>query len=1118
MAPARTTSSSHLLQILQSTVGDEALDLTFKAMKRLSEYENFRYDPESGRLEVLLPLADEDLWVRRRRVKTLAEFLEDDEQYAYSENPSEEYTFWLAQCVHYGLEFPITTEDAKAYVRGAIEQGIKKEPPHFRVLRKFLERQYLEMHEESDESDESEESEESEVDDDDQVVFVGPEEEESGFDMVDNDCQVVEDSLADEYLEAMMIDQEHDADDEDESDDTEREDKSDGTDDDDDNADLDSESDEPASDSDADMDDGGGGDHADDTQQDGDNQDDQAQETRGVSEGNPPDINMNADGDGISGPGDNTATPDHQQCESLAPQSANEPQLTLPRSPVAAIEEVDLSQESPTSIYDLSSDSDSQPVNASNNAGQDNTEEASYDAALREHIDCLYNEDEYDNFSEYHAGHIASGINDLRSSGRATRSSAAKDESKTSVEHIDAPSLSPVCLMDLDRDLETAQMCQKAERDDNTQQKDKSLGDRKSQDLPDVEDLLPSIAHNNKSGGVKTDMRIADAPGSQDSVFESIETCSPNPGSSQTLKPVEVRDLGKSNTRDKEGPTTFYPLPSATSLRSPCSEVDHDGKDIRALPLKTLSTSGTTGFINVPQGPKAWSSPPTTNFIDVPRGPKVWNSPSTTSFINVPRGPKAWSSPCRSRSGTLSGVTAHSPLLTPSPKESRFLRQLTFQKARGAVLHGKNAASMLDSFSSVTTQSNILSSPFVQNTTFPIRSFTNQTVQNKLELEAGMNAERSEQAREHQNIVNWHQQEYQRLREVNHQNIRKEQPGAEAIVEHGRIQQSSSRAGKRSAEDNILPCSIGSHSQLADQRSDIQRSLGNAAHQPRKKQCLETPSKNVEQSTGRRSTNSSSTGKKTSMMKTHSATQSGVDGCSTQERLPRKEGSFKTPITNDAARSAEKKETTYQRPKEQNRGGQSPTKTRASKAAAAKAKSEMSFRSIRDDANQTPKSKSMDATNNLSRQLIDSRDTTSKRDEDKTTRANQESLMSHPKTSKPELAWQSVTYTSNPMAGRRPGSYRLDSIEPQHFRDVITIVNPAARHGQSLKDLPLPRKISTMDPGTEQPLELQWVEQRRAFKKRKRDQFMANVPEDSLLMDKVPIMVSEPKGLRIEHF
>lgn len=1022
MSPADRAPSSSLMQILQATVGAEALDITSKAMKKLSKPENFRYSPVSNRLEVLVPLANEELWVRRKTVKTLMGYINADDQDALSQTPganNEEYTFWLAQCVHYGLNFPSTTEDAKRLVRMAVEQGLKKEPPHLRILSKRLKREYIERYGESDDEEDEDEDERKYDDDDEvQVPTVVPEEAQSEYDMVDNDCyddwQLAPSGPGDEDSDAALTEEAHNA--------------------------------------------------------------DEGQEARGVSEESIPAVNMNNDDDdGVYHLGDEISMPDYWPSDSPKRQPATKSPKVLPRRPAKAIEEVDLTQQSPTPIYDLRSDRDSESDNSSLHTEKAIAEEASYDAALRDHLEFFYNEDEYDQFSEYDAGSVTTETNDQRSSSRVTRSSAAKDKSKMSAGHVEAPSSSLAFLSDLYSDLDAVESGQKRKGKSKAKQKDTPPRDGLSPDFPSVEDLLPSATHVVKSSRLKTRKKTVSAPESKSymvedrpssqltcgntyillhnpkarsraSVLDSTEGHLPDPDMPQAPRTLKGTKPGKDNVGDKESTNVFVPPPSEIALNSSNSELGHGIEDGLMPPLTMRSHSG-----------------------------------KVVSVADEPRKHKPWSLPCRSKLEPVSGAAAQPVILTPSPRESRFLRQSTFQKKKGAVLQGKHGASMMDSFSRVTGQSTLLSTPFARHTHFPIQSFANQMAQRPFTFAARNSAE---QAREQQIIVDWHRKEYQKLREVKHQNFRKGQPEAEVAFGPEGTQGPMSIGGKEKIKDDNSSRSADKHGKTNDFHSNVQPSTSNGDSRPRKKPRLATPSKIVDLSKGRGKTSSSHTGGKTPMRKKTPVSDRIAKHSSDGEGFGKKEGSRKTPAKHKAAtRTSKKEKTENDKSKKKSRAGQTPTKTKA----------------------------------RLDRQESRLDDTAAKCDKNRKSPLSHEDRSSQSKSSKQAHGWESITYTSNPMAGRRPGSYRLDNLEPQHFREIVTIVNPVARPGQSLKGLPPPRQIPTPDHGSEPPLELQWVAQRRAFKKRKLDEFMASLPEDSTLKDRLPVIVGETRGLRFEY-
>jgi hypothetical protein len=80
----------------------------------------------------------------------------------------------------------------------------------------------------------------------------------------------------------------------------------------------------------------------------------------------------------------------------------------------------------------------------------------------------------------------------------------------------------------------------------------------------------------------------------------------------------------------------------------------------------------------------------------------------------------------------------------------------------------------------------------------------------------------------------------------------------------------------------------------------------------------------------------------------------------------------------------------------------------------------------------------------------------------------------------------------------------------------MTMEVPILGPGQEPQDLPPPRQVANPDHGAEPPLELQWVAQHQAYKKKKLDDFLAKIPKDSVFAGLEPRVVSDSRGVRVQ--
>lgn len=994
MAPAHThTKASSLLQVLQAALGSEAQDITFRAMKALSEPGNFRYAAKSGRLEVLVPLADRQLWVRRKSLDTLKAYLDDDRYSAGGgvgvgniDASDEEYTFWLAQCVHYGLEFATTAQDAKRFVSLAIDEGMKKEPLHLRILAKRLKQEYIEMYGEYSD----EEEEDGDEDEDDHAAIIVSEGEDSDSLIVDED------------------DEDHDRDDDNGDDD-----------DDDDDEDEDEDSDDTIE-----------------------------------------------DDDGVYDLGDDVEMP-NQPAETPPPQPTRKPQAMI-AGRFASISEVDLTQEPTTSIYDFPSDSDSEIDSPSKRPNRDTRGESFYDAALADHLNLLYDEEEYDQFSEFDPGSEASEAIRARSSSRVTRLSVPKSRAKIGSENAQAlPSSSPVCLTNLDAEIQAAEERKKSKK--HKKNKQKSTTDSVSQDLGDTQDAVPPVtpiatptiskAKKKKTGPARMKKPLLEnaltgspssEPKPQDSVVDSIEGDLTGLDDAETARPLLASRARKKSAK------SFIPVVTEVSVKSPDPESYHEVPNSLELPLRTRSPSGSDARIT-----------------HEPVKPTFWSSPSMTT-----------------RPECFSDMTTQSVGLTPSPRNSRYLRQSSLNKKKGAVIQGTYAKSRPKFLAGATTQSTAFAAPFRRNTNSLSPLFTKQVRRLEQEHTDGKNADEIEEEEQWEAIVGWYRQQNRKHREIEHTKLREEQWEAERSLAEGELRQSTSTLGKKRASNDSSPRHGGGHSKTTD-----------GGERPRKKARLVTPSKTTKGSREERKA-SNSHSKEKPPTKQSPTKEKAVKDHSTGGRPRRKKSTMRTPSKDKiveksfATKTSKIKKIAKKKTVKKRGTGGTPTRKRSSNASPSKT---------------NPAKTKAKGTKRLRTSPGTQRRTSPNQ-------AKERRHGSQSQCANQEQAWQQVTYTSNPMAGRRPGSYRLDSLPPHYFRDIMTIQNPIPRPGQSLQDLPPARQIPNPDHGSEPPLELQWVEKHRAFKKRKLDEFMAQVPKDSAFKGRVPLMSSGgPKGLRIEY-
>lgn len=983
MAPAHTNASS-LLQVLQAALGSEAQDITFRAMKHLSEPENFRYAAKSGRLEVLVPLADRQLWVRRKSLQTLRAYLDDD-QYSASGNgdldaSDEEYIFWLAQCVHYGLEFATTAQDAKRFVSVAIDEGMRKEPLHLRILAKRLKQEYIDMY--GDYPDEREEE-----DGHDHAAVVVTEEEDSDTSIVDNE-------------------------------------------------------DDNGNDDNGDDDDDEDVDEASDNMVDHDEEEDSN--------------DMIDNDDGVYDLGDDVEMLD-QPAENPLSKPTGKTQTMIPRR-FANISEVDLTEEPTTSIYDFPSDSDSELDSPSKRPHRDTRGESFYDAALADHLNLLYNEEEYDQFSEFDAGSETSEAIRARSSSRITRLSVAKSKSNIGTENAQAlPPSSPVCLTDLDTEVQGAEDPKKRKQHKNHKQK--STTDNVSQDSYDTQNtVLPvtpipkptmSKAKKKKTRSARMNKPLLEntRTGShsveskaQDSVVDSIEGDLTGFDDAETAGPLLTSRARKNRIDREKSVKSFVLAATDVSATSPDSESSHEVRNSLELPLRTRSPSGSDARI-------------THKTVK----PSFWSSPSKAT-----------------RPEYFAGETTQSIALTPSPRNSSYLRQSSLNKRKGAVIQGTYAKSRPEALAGSTSQRTVLSTPFRRNANSLSPLFTKQVMRLGKEPPDGKSADEIEEEEHWEAIVGWYRHQNRKHREIEHTKLREEQRKARRSLAEGEARSSASTVSNKRAINDSSPRQADHHSKITD-----------GGGRPRKRARLATPSKSTKASRGGRKTNDSHS-KEKPPTKQSPMQETAVKDHSTGGRPCNRKGVMRTPTKDKIV----KKKTA----KKRGTGG-TPTRKRSSKAS---------------PANTNPSKTKAKGTKRV-------RTSKSTQQRASPSQAKDRSRTSKSNNSNQEQAWEQVTYTSNPMAGRRPGSYRLDSLPPKYFRDIMTIQNPIPRPGQNLQDLPPPRQVPNPDHGGEPPLELQWVEKHRAFKKRKLDEFMAQVPKDSALEGRVPLMSSGSKGLRIEY-
>jgi hypothetical protein len=960
VSSANTQSS--LVQVLHATLGSEAEDMGFKAMKQLSKPANFRYAAGSRRVEVAVPQSNGRLYVRRRSVKTLRTYLEEPHA---EENGGNDhgYTFWLAQCIHYGLEFPPTSLDAQRILRKAISGGLKKEPEHLRILAKELRKKHIEQYGKTDEHGEEKSGE-----------AIVPNEEEP-VQIIDNTQLIYEEAT-------------------------------------------------------------------------------------------------------------DTEVPGRQQ-RSPRPRPTSKLEVVIPRK-TTNVSNLDVMKDPTVSIWDFPSDSEDNRI--SQHYHRAARGESFFDAALTEHLNYLYNEAEFDQFSEFEDESTGGeGIHE-RSSSRVTRSTVSNGNRGTTSEQVWTPSsLSPGTLSDLDRELEAAALRKRSKV--KAKKKGKSVTDGSSKGVSDTQDVVSTPTPGVKSTNLKRrkestradphkdaraneaapapkrvltgfqDRNLAlssvakssDQSGSeglnrcrqsetvqavqrQESIVHSIED-NPlpfNTAQSRSFEKAIIPGKNHANSRTRSGPS--IPSSSEPLVISSDSEFDHDLNHTFALPLRTRSLFSV--------------------------------APNDTAIANRHLKPDV---SCASR--------------TPRP-ESR---------------------------SSVTFQSAVLPAD-LQESQLPSRELAKGVTSRPQKSTGGKTAEqrKEDEKRELKRRKNRRKKERRKLR---------------AAAEKKEGKEKTRIRKQRAEEEGTVAGSEATHAPLAREQASSPQSQDTSHNQEESRRLASSAPR-------KRARNSSLTdqadhhGKATASSGYH---QPGID--TNGERPPKK------------ARSA----TPFQSEKQED----CTSKVHAQAVLPAKGAKEEAGNQIQSSKklDKKPK-KDEDRTDEKARVRVLKNSPHTKPPhkthqdilEDKPTKwrpttgkAWSKTSVSrdmvpnsnpapprHPKeekTDRPkpgEQAWRRITYTSNPMAGRRPGSYRLESVPPHHFRDLMTMEVPILGPGQEPQDLPPPRQVPNPDHGAEPPLELQWVAQHQAYKKKKLDDFLAKIPKDSAFAGLEPRVVSDSRGVRVQ--
>lgn len=135
---------SQLLQLLEATLPQEInlQGLIQIVVNRLTAGSSVRVTGRAG-VEVGIPQDDGLHWFEREPIHRLRErlFPSNHTPRPLSPTQSLEYPWWVAQCLHYDLPFPLTVTDAEALLGTALVNETLKRSRTIRLIRKRLKRQ-----------------------------------------------------------------------------------------------------------------------------------------------------------------------------------------------------------------------------------------------------------------------------------------------------------------------------------------------------------------------------------------------------------------------------------------------------------------------------------------------------------------------------------------------------------------------------------------------------------------------------------------------------------------------------------------------------------------------------------------------------------------------------------------------------------------------------------------------------------------------------------------------------------------------------------------------------------------------------------------------------------------
>lgn len=141
--PSPSLCRSYLLQILDCVcvTGMQSISPD-QVMESLTSTSRFRWSPPDG-LEVGIPTDDQTIFVSREKKVQLRQRIldggDDDDGHTEDDKP---FPWWLAQCIHYGLNFCFTSTDAKSRLGQALLAQKLKRPKFLKKLRRNLKKTY----------------------------------------------------------------------------------------------------------------------------------------------------------------------------------------------------------------------------------------------------------------------------------------------------------------------------------------------------------------------------------------------------------------------------------------------------------------------------------------------------------------------------------------------------------------------------------------------------------------------------------------------------------------------------------------------------------------------------------------------------------------------------------------------------------------------------------------------------------------------------------------------------------------------------------------------------------------------------------------------------------------